>query len=62
MNSYFRWYRMDANLYVEYAEMRLGRQAKIFWENESIAAEQQRQPIITWREMAQKLKKKYVPR
>ena len=30
MNSYFRWYRMDTDLCVEYAEMRLGRQAKIF--------------------------------
>ncbi|CAA6661542.1 unnamed protein product [Spirodela intermedia] len=30
MNSYFRWYRMDDDLCVEYAELRLGRQAKIF--------------------------------
>ena len=29
MNSYFRWYRMDDDLCVEYAEMRLGGQAKI---------------------------------
>ena len=24
MNSYFRWHRMDTDLCVEYAEMRLG--------------------------------------
>ena len=40
MNSYFRWYRMDINLCVEYMEMRLGGQAKIFWENDYLAAEQ----------------------
>ncbi|CAA6667675.1 unnamed protein product [Spirodela intermedia] len=38
MNSYFRWYRMDDDLCVEYAEMRLGGKAKIFGENESYAA------------------------
>ena len=30
MNSYFRWYCMDTDLCIEYAEMRLGGQAKIF--------------------------------
>ena len=40
MNSYFRWYRMDIDICVEYAEMRLGEHAKIFWENEYLDAEQ----------------------
>ena len=62
MNSYFRWYRMDDDLRVEYAETRLGGQAKIFWENECIAAERRGQPIATWAEMARKLRAKYVPR
>ena len=60
MNSYFRWYRMDTDLCVEYAEMRLGGQAKIFWENEYLAAERRGLPITTWAEMVQKLRKKYV--
>ena len=60
MNSYFRWYRMDTDLCVEYAEMRLGGQAKIFWENEYLAAERRGLPITTWAEMVQKLGKKYV--
>ena len=62
MNSYFRWYRMDGDLCVEYAETRLGGQAKIFWENECLAAERRGRPIVTWTEMAQKLRAKYVPR
>ena len=62
MNSYFRWYRMDTDLYVEYAEMRLGGQAKIFWENEYLAAERRGLPITTWAEMVQKLRNEYVPR
>ena len=62
MNSYFRWYRMDTDLCVEYAEMRLRGQAKIFWENEYLAAERRGLPITTWAEMVQKLRNKYVPR
>ena len=62
MNSYFRWYRMDTDLCVEYAEMRLGGQAKIFWENEYLAAERRGLPITTWAEMVQKLRNKYVSR
>ena len=62
MNSYFRWYRMDTDLCVEYAKMRLGRQAKIFWENEYLAAERRGLPITTWAEMVPKLRNKYVPR
>ena len=62
MNSYFRWYRMEDDLCMEYAEMRLGGQAKIFWENESYAALRRGQPIVTWTDMVQKLRNKYVPR
>ncbi|CAA7388521.1 unnamed protein product [Spirodela intermedia] len=29
MNSYFQWYRMDDDLCIKYAEMRLDGQAKI---------------------------------
>ena len=53
---------MDGDLCVEYAETRLGGQAKIFWENECLAAERRGRPIVTWTEMAQKLRAKYVPR
>ena len=62
MNSYFRWYPMDDNLHVEYAEMRLGGHAKIFWKNERHAAYRRGQPITSWTDMAQLLKNKYVPR
>ncbi|CAA7401510.1 unnamed protein product [Spirodela intermedia] len=31
MNSYFRWYHMDDDLCVEYAELRLGRQPITPW-------------------------------
>ena len=62
MNSYFCWYHMDTEFCVEYAEMRLGRHAKIFWENEYLAAERRGLPITTWAEVVQKLRNKYVPR
>ncbi|CAA6657235.1 unnamed protein product [Spirodela intermedia] len=52
MNSYFRWYRIDDDLCVEY----------IFWENESYAAHRQGQPITSWVDMASHLRNKYVPR
>ena len=61
MNSYFCWYRMDTDLCVEYAKMRLSGHAKIFWENKYLAAERRGLPITTWAEMVQKLQNKYVP-
>ena len=61
MNSYFKWYCMDDDLCVEYAEMRLGRQAKIYWENKSHAAHRRGQPITSWTGMALRLRNKYVP-
>ena len=51
MNSYFHWYCIDIDICIEYAEMRLGRQAKIFCENEYFAAERRGLPITTWTEM-----------
>ncbi|CAA6654622.1 unnamed protein product [Spirodela intermedia] len=51
---------MDDDLYMEYAKMRLGRQAKIFWENESYAAYRRGQPITSWVDMASRLRNKYV--
>ena len=62
MNSYFRYYRMDDDLCVEYAETRLGGHAKIFWEDERHAAYRRGQPITSWIDMAQRLRNKYVPR
>ena len=62
MNSYFRWYRMDDDLCVEYAEMRLGGQAKIYWENESHATYRRGEPITSWMGMTSRLRNKYVPR
>ena len=61
INSYFRWYYMDDDHCIEYAEMRLGGVAKIFWENERHAAYRRGQPITSWAYMAQLLKNKYVP-
>ena len=62
MNSYFRYYRMDDDLCVEYVETRLGGHAKIFWEDERHAAYRRGQPITSWIDMAQRLRNKYVPR
>ena len=62
MNSYFRWYRMADDLCVEYAEMRLGGQVKIYWENESHEAYRRGEPITSWAGMASRLRNKYVPR
>ncbi|XP_078438327.1 uncharacterized protein LOC144708759 [Wolffia australiana] len=53
---------MDDDLCVEYAEARLGGQAKIFWKNEKEAARQRRDPPFTWAEMLGKLTDKYVPK
>ena len=61
MNSYFRWYHMDDDLCIEYAEMRLGKHAKLFWENERYSTYRREQPITSWMDMAQPLKNKYVP-
>ncbi|XP_078434339.1 uncharacterized protein LOC144705478 [Wolffia australiana] len=62
MESYFQWYKMDDDLCVEYAEARLGGQAKIFWKNEKEAARQRHGPPFTWAEMSRKLTDKYVPK
>ena len=62
MNSYFQWYCMDDDLCVEYVEMRLGEQAKIYWENESHAAFRRGEPITSWASMVLLLRNKYVPR
>ena len=62
MNSYFRRYRMDDDLCVEYTEMRFGGQTKIYWENESHAAYRRGEPITSLVGMASRLRNKYVPR
>ena len=62
MNSYFRWYHMDDDLYIEYVEKRLCGHAKFFWENERHAAYPRGHPITSWTDLAQRLKNKYVPR
>ncbi|XP_078430682.1 uncharacterized protein LOC144702502 [Wolffia australiana] len=62
VNSYFRWYHMDDDLCAEYADTRLGGQAKIFSENECIAAKRRGRSIMSLVEMALKLQSKYVPR
>ncbi|XP_078437281.1 uncharacterized protein LOC144707900 [Wolffia australiana] len=62
LESYFQWYKMDDDLCVEYAEVRLGGQAKILWKNEKEAARQRRDPPFTWAEMSRKLTDKYVPK
>ena len=53
---------MDDDLCVEYTQMRVGGQAKRYWENESHAAHQRGQPITSWTSMALRLRNKYVPR
>ena len=61
MNSYFRYYHMDEDLCIEYAETRRGGHAKIFWEIERHADYRRGHPITSWTDMAQCLKNKYVP-
>ena len=62
LESYFKWYKMDDDLCVEYAQTQLGGHAKIFWENCLEAAERQGDPPYTWDAMRDTLRKKYVPR
>ena len=62
LESYFRWYDMDDDLCVIYAETRLSKEAKIFWLNEVTAATLRNDPPITWAVMSQILRDKYVPK
>ena len=53
---------MDDDLCVAYAEIRLSKEAKIFWLNEVTAATLRGDPPITWAVMSRTLRDKYVPK
>ena len=62
MDHYFEWYEMFEERRVRFAKMKLVNQAKLYWTNyESFMTRGNRAPVISWDEMKEVLKEKYVP-
>ena len=62
MDHYFEWYEMSDERRVRFAKMKLVSQAKLYWTNyERLMTRGHRVPVISWDEMKEVLKEKYVP-
>ena len=62
MDLYFEWYDMSDKRRVRFAKIKLVGQAKLYWTNyERLMTRGNRAPVISWDEMKEILKEKYVP-
>ena len=62
MDHYFEWYEMLDACRMHFAKMKLVGQAKMHWLNvERLLTRGGQVPILSWDEMKEKLKEKYLP-
>ena len=62
LQEYFEWYQLPENRRVQFAQMKLAGQARIYWRNLLATAERRHEPpITTWEEMKGRLRSKFVP-
>ena len=62
MDHYFEWYDMSEERRVRFAKMKLVGKAKLYWTNyERLMTRGNRAPVISWDEIKEVLKEKYVP-
>ena len=62
LQEYFEWFQLPENRRVQFAQMKLAGQARIYWRNLLATAERRHEPpITTWEEMKGRLRSKFVP-
>ena len=56
LEEYFNWFQLPESRRVQFAQMRLAEQARIYWRNLQITAERRREPPVTsWEEMKSRM-------
>ena len=62
LDKYFDWYQLPECRRIQFAQMKLTRQARIYWQNIQVTMERRHEPMITSRaEMKSRLRDKFVP-
>ena len=62
LEEYFKWFQLPENRRVQFAQMKLAGQARIYWRNLQATAERRREPpVSTWEEMKSRMRGKFVP-
>ena len=62
LDEYFDWYQLLEGRQIQFAQMNLTRQARIYWRNLLTTTEHRHDPMITtWAEMKSGLREKYIP-
>ena len=62
LDEYFDWYQLPENRRVQFAQMKLTGQARIYWRNLQATTERRQEPmILSWAEMKSRLRIKFVP-
>ena len=62
LDEYFEWYQLPEGRRLQFAQMKLTGQARIYWRNTQATMERRHEPAITsWTEMKSRLRDKFVP-
>ena len=62
LEEYFDWYQLPEGRRLQFAQMKLSGQARIYWRNLQATAERRRElTITTWAEMKGRLRAKFMP-
>ena len=62
LDEYFDWYQLPEGRRIQFAQMKLAGQARIYWRNLQSSAERRHDTIVTtWEEMKGHLREKFIP-
>ena len=62
LDEYFDWYQLPEGGRIQFAQMKVTGQARIYWRNIQVTMERRHEPMITsWAEMKSRLRDKFVP-
>ena len=62
LDEYFEWYHLPEGRRIQFAQMKLTGQARIYWQNFQSSAERRHDTMVTtWAEMKGQLQEKFVP-
>ena len=62
LDEYFDWYKLPEDRRIQFAQMKLTGQDRIYWRNLQATLEQRHEPMTTsWAEMKSRLREKFVP-
>ena len=62
LDEYFSWFQLPEGRQIQFAQMKLAGQARIYWRNLQTTVERRRETAVaTWAEMKGWLREKYVP-